>query len=196
MFVFVDQYRGDKAPQHERREQGRHPVESKESARIVVYIYIFNREREREIVRRRQSSIVSIIFSFFEIILFSLPLSLFLFVVVARASEAFKKKKNLCFAKKNPPKSSALFPRASSPISPPITLPNSIIGTKTAANQSRPKEELAFFCSKTTKETFIFHFQTVFWNGIRGKTRKTRARAKNDKQTKNYHFNKIQRKNN
>ena len=96
VFVFVDQYRGDKAPQHERREQGRHPVESKESARIVVYIYIFNREREREIVRRRQSSIVSIIFSFFEIILFSLPLSLFLFVVVvARASEAFKKKKKI-----------------------------------------------------------------------------------------------------
>ena len=69
MFFFVDQYRGDKAPQHERREQGRHPVESKKSARVVVYIYIFNREREREIVRRRQSSIVSIIFSFFEIIL-------------------------------------------------------------------------------------------------------------------------------
>jgi hypothetical protein len=108
VFVFVDQYRGDKAPQHERREQGRHPVESKESARIVVYIYIFNREREREIVRRRQSSIVSIIFSFFEIILFSLPLSLFLFVVVARASEAFKKKKkSLLCEKKSSEKLSA-----------------------------------------------------------------------------------------
>ena len=196
MFFFVDQYRGDKAPQHERREQGRHPVESKKSARVVVYIYIFNREREREIVRRRQSSIVSIIFSFFEIIR-SLSLSFFAFCCCRESErEAPSKKKIFADVKKNHPKFSALFPRASSPISPPITLPNSIIGTKTAANQSRPKEELAFSLLKNDERNVHLSFSDGFLERNPRKDEKDARARKVISKPRNINSIKNQRKNN
>ena len=119
------------------------------------------REREREIVCRRQSSIASIIFSFFEI---KLSFLCFFVVVVAKqdGERGGLEKKNLTFEKKNRRKSSALFPFASSPIPPPITLPNSIIGTKTAANQSRPKEELALFLLKNDERNVNLSFSDGF----------------------------------
>ena len=145
---------------------------------VVVYVYIFNREREREIVRRRQSSIVSIIFSFFEIIR-SLSLSFFFAFCCCRESEAppFQKKKNLRWCEKKSPEILSAFSscfvtnfRSPSPIQ--------LLERRRRRISRVQKKNSLFLCSKTTKETFIFHFQTVFWNGIRGKTRKTRAREK------------------
>ena len=118
------------------------------------------REREREIVCRRQSSIASIIFSFFEI---KLSFLCFFVVVVANktASEGvLKKKKKSNVWKKKSSEKLALFPLASSPI--PITLPNSIIGTKMAANQSRPKEELALFLLKNDERNVNLSFSDGF----------------------------------
>jgi len=190
VFFFVDQYRGDKAPQHERREQGRHPVESKKSARVVVYIYIFNREREREIVRRRQSSIVSIIFSFFEIIR-SLSLSFFAFCCCReseRREAPSKKKKIFADVKKNHPKFSALFPRASSPISdhPPQFNYWNEDGGESVASKRRTR---FFFAQKRRKKRSSFIFRRFFGTESEER-RERRARAKSDKQTKKYQFNK------
>ena len=188
MFFFVDQYRGDKAPQHERREQGRHPVESKKSARVVVYIYIFNREREREIVRRRQSSIVSIIFSFFVIIRSLSPFLCFLLLSRERARGPFKKKKIFADVKKNHPKFSALFPRASSPISdhPPQFNYWNEDGGESVASKRRTR---FFFAQKRRKKRSSFIFRRFFGTESEER-RERRARAKSDKQTKKYQFNK------
>jgi hypothetical protein len=87
---------------------------------------------------------------------------LFVVVVATRRRARPFKKKNLTFRKKNLRKSSALFPRASSPIPPPIALPNSIIGTKTAANQSRPKEELALFLLQNDERNVHLSFSDGF----------------------------------
>jgi hypothetical protein len=111
-------------------------------------------------VCRRQSSIVSIIFSFFEIN--ALFLCFLLLLSQQDGERGLEKKKSHVSKKKNLRKSSALFPRASSPIPPPITLPNSIIGTKTAANQSRPKEELALFLLKNDERNVHLSFSDGF----------------------------------
>ena len=77
----------------------------------------------------------------------------------ASARGPLKKKKSNVWKKKSSEKL-ALFPLASSPI--PITLPNSIIGTKTAANQSRPKEELALFLLKNDERNVHLSFSDGF----------------------------------
>jgi hypothetical protein len=78
-----------------------------------------------------------------------------------RASrEAFKK--NLSFEKKNRPKVQRFFLVLRHHFTSDHPLPNSIIGTKTAANQSRPKEELALFLLQNDERNVHLSFSDGF----------------------------------
>jgi len=139
-------------------------------------------------VRRRQSSIVSIIFSFFEIILFSLPLSLFLFVVVARASEAFKKKKKIFALRKKILRKAQRFflvLRHQFHLRSPSQI--QLLERRRRRISRVQKKNSLFFAQKRRKKRSSFIFRRFFGTESEER-RERRARAKNDKQTKNYQF--------
>jgi len=78
----------------------------------------------------------------------------------------------------------------------PITLPNSIIGTKTAANQSRPKEELAFSLLKNDERNVHLSFSDGFLERNPRKDEKDARARKVISKPRNINSIKNQRKNN
>jgi len=147
-------------------------------------------------VRRRQSSIVSIIFSFFEIIR-SLSLSFFAFCCCRESErEAPSKKKKIFADVKKITRNSQRFFLVLRHQFPPITLPNSIIGTKTAANQSRPKEELAFSLLKNDERNVHLSFSDGFLERNPRKDEKDARARKVISKPRNINSIKNQRKNN
>ena len=135
---------------------------------------------------RRQSSIVSIIFSFFEIN--ALFLCFLLLLSQQDGERGLEKKKSHVSKKKNLRKSSALFPRASSPIPLSDHTPQfnhwNEDGGESVASKRRTR---SLFAQKRRKKRSSFIFRRFFGTEFEER-RERRARAKNDKQTKNYQF--------